>query len=723
MSLISLEESRSTSPVDRDAIGDGQKSSQQPPTQRSAVVISFTTLTAIVVVTILQLVRPRSASYGHMSGSIPITLVEAFLFQPINSEFCLSHPVEPSPFPFERFNAFFNNTQTLDWMPQSPSCSQNEGLDPPPHQRPSHISRHPESESNPAQQDHNGHRDGYSSQCDPLKLSNLDAGLIENLGASMKTRKPRIRNVLLITMESTRTDMFPLKKDSHAYKAIHSGSTSPEAIAELDAKLANLTTTAAFLTGEQTGFDVDQEAMTNSSWRSAFKNGMGGVNVQGSLTLAAYTLKSLVSGHCGVEPLPVDFSEETRGQIYQACLPQIFEQLSHFNDSKNKKSTTPDYQDHPWSSILIQSITDQWDNQDVLDEQMGFNDTITEELVSNEHSKHYPPKHPWTNYFGYPETDIQDYFRDIFVDGRQQGKRMFVSHVTSTTHHPFATPKDWPGKLDYLNKQRWRSNDPLEDYLNTLKYQDDWISDIFQMLHDVDALQETLVVMTGDHGLAFNTLDGSVSTMNNGHISNFAVPLLFIHPDLPRIQVNASTSQMSIIPTILDLLTQSESLPTDASAKAQALLPLYQGNSLIRQLNYSVPTTNNSTAPAFFQPFHFSVINPGGAVLTIADASTPFRLLLPLCSANPLRFTNTAVDPAEQDPIIAWTMNELAALVKVRHGTRAQDWAILAEELGRWWFWDQRSKWGYWGSARSTARAGAERAGRGRVKHKHWWET
>lgn len=734
MPLIRLEESRSPSPVDPESISDSSKAPQQPPSPASAVAVSLMTLTAIIVVTILQLVRPKSPPYAHMSGSIPITLVEAVLFQPINSEFCLPHPVERSDFPFDRFHSFFNSTQTHDWLPQSPSCSTRsnphpwseptaddelatrEPLAPPPHG---------------SQQSGQDHRGGYSPQCDPLKLSNLDAGLLGSLTASMKTQKPKIKNILLVTLESTRKDMFPLTKDSRVYKKILSGYTSPNATAEIDAKLANLTRTAAFLTGETTGFNADQEDVAKQSWKSAFKDGMGSVNVKGSITQAAYTLKSLVSSHCGVEPLPVDFTEETSGRIYQACLPQILERLNQPGKpnaagdtaSKAMKYGKRDYRADQWSSAFIQAVTDQFDNQDVLNERMGFNHTITEAQISDEHSRHYPPKQPWVNYFGFPETETLDYLRDLFVDGKKEGKRVFASHLTSSPHHPFATPKDWSGKLRYLNQQHWRPNDPFDEYLNTIKYQDDWVSDIFQMLHDVGALQETLVVLTGDHGLAFTSVDASVSTVNNGHISNFAVPLLFVHPDLPRIQVSTSTTQMSIIPTILDLLAETESLTTDAAATARALLPLYQGNSLIRNMDLSVPNTNGSTSPAFFQPFHFSIINPGGSVLTIADASTTFRLLLPLCSASPLRFTDVGVDPGEQDPIVAWTISELVAIIKVRHGSRAKEWVLLAEELGRWWVWNQREKWGYWGAARSTARGGAERAGRGQIKHKHWWET
>ncbi|KAF2845165.1 alkaline phosphatase-like protein [Plenodomus tracheiphilus IPT5] len=767
--LISLDENRSPWSVDQDLLSDIKKATKPPPATRTAIAISFTTLTAIIVVLILQIVRPKSPPYAHMSGSIPFTLIEAAWFQPINSEFCLAHPVERLIFPFDRFTEFFNNTQPRDWMPRSAACGRVNKPGPPewretpgddgPHKRtafahpppgsplhgpppqgrpphgppePTHRPYDPDYDSGPRQHGGHGHRGGYRPSCDPLKLSNLEATTIENLAESIKTKRPKIKNILLLTLESTRKDMFPLKKGSRAYNTILSTYTSPNTTAELDVKLARLTETAAFLSGELTGFEPHQEHAPAKPWKSAFKNDMGGVNVKGAITQAAYTLKSLVSSHCGVEPLPVDFTEETKGRIYQACLPQILEQLTKPPQGmqpheevteENIVRGQGDYRDAEWSSAFIQSVTDQFDNQDVLNDRMGFKHTIAESHISNEQSKHYPPKQPWVNYFGFPETETLGYLRDLFVDGMKQNKRVFASHLTSSPHHPFATPKDWTGREKYLKQHHWRPHDPFDEYLNTIKYQDDWISDIFEMLHDVGALEDTLVVITGDHGLAFNSVDKSTSAVNNGHVSNFAVPLLFIHPDLPRIQVSASTTQMSIIPTILDLLVETNSLSSNAAATARALLPLYQGNSLIRNLDFNVLVEDGAPVPAFFQPFHFSAINPGGSVLAIADASTTFRLILPLCSAIPLRFTDLFADPGEIEPIIAWTMDELIAIVKVRHGVKAKDWVILAEELGRWWVWNQRSKWGYWGVARSTGRGGAERSGRGQIKHKHWWET
>lgn len=810
--LINLEDEQSASSGSREASIDLPRAAKPPPNTFTAFMVSIATLTAVIVVAILQLVRPITPPYAHMSGSLPMTLIEAVWFQPINSEFCLPHPVEVALFPFEQFNTFFNRSRSIDWMPQAGPCRRANGPGPPPwlehpggdgpgghgpgrggpgrggpgghgphgprKQGPRSIAglSHPNRREPPplgpppppgppppgpppphGSDDHgpprpglpaygipandeyekgfrpkhrgHGHQGGYEPICDPLKLSNLNETILEALSNSWGGKKPKIKNILLLTLESTRKDMFPFKKNSHAYKSILSTYNLPNGTAEIDAKLSKLTRTAAFLTGETTGFEGLDEDVSEQGWRSAFPEGMGSLSVNGAVSQAAYTLKSLLSSHCGVEPLPVDFAEETRGQIYQACLPQILDRMTKLtHESQKDEAAIPveegDFHSWGWKSAMVQSVTDEFDSQDVLDEQMGFRTVIAESTIANESSKHFPPKQPRVNYFGYPESETLDYLRDIFVDAEQEKNRLFVSHLTSSPHHPFLTPKDWAGETTYMNKQRWLPEFPFDNYLNTIKYQDDWLSQIFDMLHEVGALKETLIVLTGDHGLAFKSLDHSQSAVNNGHVSNFRIPLLFVHPDLPRLQVNVSATPTSILPTVLDLLSSTDSLPAPAAKVATGLLPRYEGNSLIRDMNRSVMLGDGNWTEAFFQPFHFSAINPGGSLLSISDASTSFRLVLPLCSAIPLRFTDTSTDPNEWEPITAWTMDELVAVVKVKHGVRAKEWVELAEALGRWWVWNQRGKWGYWGEARSLSRGGGAMGGsRGRVKLKHWWET
>lgn len=688
---------------------------QAPRSTAKSLLKAVGILTAIVTVVVLQTVRPRNPPYAHMSGSLPLTLFGAFLFNPINSEFCL--PVAPSAvdFPFEQFAKQSwegGRPPVADWKPESEGC-----------RRQGHTELR-DLIDNGAEK---GQKGGYDPTCDPLKVSHLEQPVLEDLVAGIKAHNPSIKHVLQITMESTRKDMFPFRKDSHVYDTVLSsyGSDAHAAAPEVDKKLGSLTPVSSLLTGESVGFG-DHAPRDGKSWMSRFENStLGGINVQGALTASAFTLKSLVSSHCGVQPLPVDFTEEVHGQIYQPCMPHITDLFNEAPEHKesssgSKVASRSDYRSWPWESWLVQSITDQYDSQDILDEQMGFKNVILKETIKNPSSKHYPPKEPECNYFGFPEPETLPYMRDLFLGAQE--KRLFISHVTSTTHHPFATPESWNETESYLAHRRWRTEDPFDNYLNTIKYQDEWLGQIFDLLEEVGAINETLVVLVGDHGLAFDTPDGSTSTFENGHISNFAIPLVFVHPQLPRIQLQTKAQPTSIIPTVLDLLLQTNSLNASQANAAGRLIHRYQGQSLIRDTSPS--RSANVSSAKHQEDWHFSVINPGGSMMSIGSSASPYRLIMPLCSTASLRFTDSSVDPLEQKPIEAWTMKELVKKMKKKHGGRKEaiEWAKLAERLGRWWFWEQRERWSYHKAARSTDRSAIDSSA-GKLKKEHWWET
>jgi hypothetical protein len=313
-----------------------------------ALSITLGTLAAGSIVLLLQVVRPTTPPYGHLSGTLPISLIEAVIFQPINTEYCLHHPVGDVVFPFERFTGFFYHQTSDSWSHKSETCGKYDG--------PSKILA------------------GTSGTgCDPLKLSNLNSDFIDGLTSALRNEPLRIKNVLLLTLESTRKDIFPLKKRGQIYNTISSSQSSLHSKNEVDTMLGKLSETAAFLTGEPTDFDNLRPSKARAEWKDAFKDGLGAINAIGAVTQATYTLKSLLSSHCGVEPLAVDFAEETRGQIYQPCLPQILSNISASpHGAKRKRPYTPPPEEEckdergfltwPWESALVQTVTDQFDN-------------------------------------------------------------------------------------------------------------------------------------------------------------------------------------------------------------------------------------------------------------------------------------------------------------------------------------------------------------------------
>lgn len=177
-------------------------------------------------------------------------------------------------------------------------------------------------------------------------------------------------------------------------------------------------------------------------------------------------------------------------------------------------------------------------------------------------------------------------------------------------------------------------------------------------------------------------------TYENGHISNFRIPLLFRHPLLPRMQITANATSMSVVPTILDLLVSTGSLNQIDSTAALDLMNEYEGQSLIRP--YQMTHQGR-------QAWNFGVINAGGTMLSVGSAAVPYRLILPLTEDFEYVFSNTETDPDELHPLRAWSSEALSSRVRREHGDKAGEWVADAEKVGRWWVEERQKLWNYHG--------------------------
>lgn len=181
--------------------------------------------------------------------------------------------------------------------------------------------------------------------------------------------------------------------------------------------------------------------------------------------------------------------------------------------------------------------------------------------------------------------------------------------------------------------------------------------------------------------------DAPVSgTYENGHISNFRIPLVFRHPLLPALQITANTTSMSVVPTILDLLVNSGSLNEMDSSAALDLMNEYEGQSLVRPYQ----ATHNGR-----QAWNFGIINPGGTMLSVGSAAVPYRLILPLAEDFEYIFSDLDTDPNELSPLRGWSFEELIGRVQRQHGDKAGKWLVDAEKVGKWWIEEQKRLWNH----------------------------
>ncbi|GAM85488.1 hypothetical protein ANO11243_034950 [Dothideomycetidae sp. 11243] len=345
----------------------------------------------------------------------------------------------------------------------------------------------------------------YLPESDPLKISNLDIDILRPLQHSLGSASHKIKHIVLFSLESTRADVFPLSTESHLYKSIlathanlPAGNTS-----DLDQLLSNISPVAELLTGTaaSSGFsDVRPDTAASpkpGTWRARLAAQPSGINIRGAVTGSTMTMKSLLGSHCGVHPLAVAYTAEAELSSYQACLAHI---LDLFNRNKSHASESEAPHDAQWTSAYVQTSTDKFDRQAQFNAMIGFapENTFTKSNLTDPQSRYFPATEPVCNYFSYPESQAMPYLRDLFAQTQSQGKRLFLSYLTSQTHHPFTIPKAFGDEEMYLGKDNWKSHKPLNSYLNSIRYADHWLGEVMDLLDEAGMTNETLIVLVGD---------------------------------------------------------------------------------------------------------------------------------------------------------------------------------------------------------------------------------
>lgn len=205
-----------------------------------------------------------------------------------------------------------------------------------------------------------------------------------------------IKHVFLLKLESIREDVFPLRKDSHLGELIRE-SYSGQIPDDVKERLVNLTRNEERLTSTPSRFEYHPVEP------------YGGLHMTDAYPADTFTLKSILASLYGIAPLVVDFNREYLYHMYQPCMPQILSALSALsNDSMEAKSD--DYTTWPWHSTFMQSIDDDYDNQDLLIAAMGFQDKITDKRITKDWAKKGGTPSKKFNFWGYPEHELRHYF-------------------------------------------------------------------------------------------------------------------------------------------------------------------------------------------------------------------------------------------------------------------------------------------------------------------------
>ena len=524
----------------------------------------------------------------------------------------------------------------------------------------------------------------YNPVGDPLKISNLDKNVLEPLQKAFDDHSVKIKHVAIIMMESMRYEMFPLQQGSTVHKYImDTHGDNAEEKDRIQRLLAQLTPNSEKISGRRGNFHDSQGNPlfpdAESNWEPIAKEGYGGITVNGAVTPSSFSVKSMQSSHCGVWPVAMDLYQEAQTQSYQPCITHIMNLLNRLKG--NSSTTTEDFREQKWSSAFFQPAVDTIGLQRRGLHKMAFgNMTVARDVLDDLKGDHERFKYHRIGPMGFDESSMEPYMRAYLEDITKNNERMLLSHFTIAPHYEWHLPE----RINMIDHMGTSGHEQLNGYVNTIRFHDRWLGRLMSLFAEFGIADETLVVFIGDHGYAFEEDGGTSGPYNNGAIANFRVPLTFYHPNLPRFHYNVNVTSVSVVPTILDLLVQSDSLNSMDATVASDLIHDYEGQSLIRPYQKSKDGR---------RAWNFSTTNPGGLVLVVTSADAPWKLTVPLKGKREWVLTNLADDPLESNPVSGWVFESFLPIIQSAMGPDAALWAKEAKMVADWWYLERKRLW------------------------------
>ncbi|MDB6024378.1 MAG: hypothetical protein JWM68_601 [Verrucomicrobiales bacterium] len=236
--------------------------------------------------------------------------------------------------------------------------------------------------------------------------------------------------------------------------------------------------------------------------------------------------------------------------------------VSHVNPHINSKSIIELLHDEGYVTSVYQSDPREY---------LRFSDYLANRgLDSHYDSGNMPGKDRFPSVsWGVPEQATMEAMTNRFSDVAAAKKPFFMTYFPVAPHMPYDTPlkgfEKFPSKIAPFVKMDYSG-----EYKNTLLYIDWILSSLIEALEKNGLLDETLVVITNDHGEMIGDEDGKLGHGWCLRPDLCATPLIILNPSRKEYQVNYTLgSQVDLLPTIASLLNVK--LPNDE---------FYEGNSL-----------------------------------------------------------------------------------------------------------------------------------------------
>jgi hypothetical protein len=333
--------------------------------------------------------------------------------------------------------------------------------------------------------------------------------------------KHPIRNVVIVNLESIRADALPF-----SHKLLES----------IGSQLVDKNLTADDIT---------------PFWNSLMPQSL----VMGDTSAtSSYTLKTLLSSFCGMYPLNVNFMEEGRQDrhFYQECLPQLIRKTFPATHAGHRRWFPRSFGASRFKSAFFQSSENTFDHQEEEFNKMGWDQTFYAPDV-----RRFSPSAQDMGWFGVGDNDLLPLFFDWIDTSLGAKKQIIAGILTTSTHFPFPLP-DGEEYVKYIK------DDTVNKYLNSIRKTDEFLERLVGGFRARGVLEETMFVMIGDHGHAFDDWNHKIlGALDNPMENGFRVPFMVYSPALlPAGPVEGKFTNLDILPTVMDALISSSQDPT-----------------------------------------------------------------------------------------------------------------------------------------------------------------
>ncbi len=216
--------------------------------------------------------------------------------------------------------------------------------------------------------------------------------------------------------------------------------------------------------------------------------------------------------------------------------------------------------------------------------------------------------------WGLEEECTRDAIVRQFEAYARSGEPFVLSYLPVAPHYPYDTVEKRFQKFSYMDDALLRG-DYTGRYKNELLYLDWVIASMIDALRDFGLLDDTLVVITNDHGEMLGENKGIIGHGWNLDPGLANIPLIVMDPRRPGYRVNQTLgSQIDVLPTILDLagipipegaLLQGVSLYDEEANRDKVVrLNSHRQRGLIRGDRYIVESADDSKVVEVYRISH-----------------------------------------------------------------------------------------------------------------------